>query len=51
MRVSDTDRRQAFVHVAELRTDIMIDSVDALNQVLDGDTIVVELKPPTRWQE
>jgi hypothetical protein len=29
----------------------MIDSVDALNKVLDGDTIVVELKPPTRWRE
>ena len=51
LRVSETDRRVAFVHVAELKTEVAIDNLYSQNYGLDGDTVAIEIYPPTRWRE
>lgn len=49
LRVSQTNRKRAFVTVAGVAVDVMIDGLYSQNRALDGDTVVIELLEPYRW--
>lgn len=51
IRVNQYNQKRAFVTVDDLKVDVLIDGIFAQNQANDGDTVVIEMKPPFDWQE
>ena len=51
MRVNANNRRRAFVTVDELIKDVMLDGLPSQNCALDGDTVIIQMLPASRWPE
>lgn len=51
LRSVANNRRRAFVYVNGIKVDIMIDNLLSQNRALDGDTVLIEILPPSRWAE
>ena len=44
-------RYRAYVSIAELDIDVLIDSYKLINRALDGDTVLVEMLSVQQWIE
>lgn len=39
------------MNVNGINVDVMIDSLNAQNRALDGDTVIIELAQPSKWAD
>ena len=44
-------RHRAYVSIAELNIDVLVESYRMMNRALDGDTVIIELLPVHSWVE
>lgn len=51
LRVSQNNRRRAFVTINDINVDVMVDGLQQQNRAFDGDTIIIELLEPSKWTE
>lgn len=45
-----TNSKRGFVNVDGIKVDVMIDGMKDLNRAMDGDTVVIQLEAPAKWQ-
>lgn len=51
VRINPKFRHRAYISVAELNIDVLIESYRLMNRALDGDTVLIELLPVHSWVE
>lgn len=51
IRMNPRFRYRAYVSIAELDVDVLIDSYKLINRALDGDTVLIEMLPVQQWIE
>ena len=44
-------RHRAYVSIAELKIDVLVESYRMMNRAIDGDTVLIELLPVHSWIE